>query len=69
MAPPTSVPNVTTQNRKSRLPATSGVGSPARRRPNSVNMSPLTSSHWAMPMTTPARILPSRNSWTEMLET
>ena len=44
-------------------------GSPANRRPNSVNMSPIASTHSASPITMPARILPSRNSRAEMLDT
>ena len=69
IAPPTHVPKLTTQKRKSTLPTTSGVGSPSRRSPKSVNMRPSTSRHWTIPITMPARILPSRYSWAEMRET
>ena len=69
MAAPTSEPKLTTQNTNSALPTITGVGSPAKCRPKSVNMSPASSPHCANPMTMPARILPSRNSCAEMLET
>ena len=69
MAAPTIEPKLITQNTNSALPAMMGVGSPANRRPKSVNISSASSEHCATPTTMPARILPSRNSCAEMLET
>src|SRR5207249_6067777 len=45
MAAPTIEPKLITQNTNSALPAMMGVGSPANRRPKSVNISSASSEH------------------------